>query len=175
MDEKPLSFEDIELFPTSLGLAEESIETKPRRDLLVVRAATHLLGVFADEADIVSRPVTPAPLPNSPKTILGIVNLRGRMRTLIDPSLLFDNEAGEHSKSSYNYIVALRGDEQLALAVDNVERIVEIEEEFIERPGNTSKIVRGLIQSTDQIIVLLELSELFESAYNYKTPIKMPI
>ena len=57
----------------------------------------------------------PTPLPHPPAPILGVVSIQGRMLTVVDPAILFAEDGGQSARSS---IVALRGDEQLALAVD---------------------------------------------------------
>lgn len=59
----------------------------------------------------------PAPLPQAPAAVLGVVSIQGRMLTVLDPAVLLGRS--DNGKHPCSFIVALRGDEQLALAVDD--------------------------------------------------------
>src|SRR5437763_4380384 len=95
-------------------------ETPELRELLLLRAGAHAFAVFADEADGVAEALRPTPLPHAPRAVLGVVCVRGRMRTVLDPlALVGDNEETEAATASKPLIIiALRGDEQLALAAE---------------------------------------------------------
>src|SRR5947209_18733791 len=68
-------------------------ETPEPRELLLLRAGAHAFAVFADETDGVADGLKPTPLPHAPRAVLGVVCVRGRMRTVLDPlALVGDNE-----------------------------------------------------------------------------------
>ena len=116
-------------------------DTPPaRRSLIVARAGRHRLAVFADESDGVSKFATPAPLPFAPPAVLGVVAVRGRMRTLIDPLQLLLPPAAptpptHKDDAAPTLALLLKGDEQLALAVAAVERPAEIPADSILPPN----------------------------------------
>jgi purine-binding chemotaxis protein CheW len=159
-------FADISILPRSLGQeAEEAEDTRERRELLVARCGERLVGVFADEADQVTKWKKPTPLPGAPGGVLGVVSVRGRISTVLDPlALLGERRAGE--AAPFDFIITLRGDEQLALAVWRTERIIEIFTDQIEPLGSAARagVVRGLLQTAGGLVAVINVRELFNAA-----------
>ncbi|HYY99058.1 MAG TPA: chemotaxis protein CheW, partial [Pyrinomonadaceae bacterium] len=93
------------------------------RGLFVLTAGGQAFAVRAEETDGVAEGLTPAPLPHAPAAVLGVVSVRGRMRTLLYPPALFSQTHAPQdvTTATPRFAVALRGDEQLALAADSVE------------------------------------------------------
>src|SRR5437868_13129973 len=103
-------FADIAILPRTLGLASET-DTRERRELVVSLCGERLIGVFADERDSVPPWKSPTPLPNAPPAVLGLVSVRGRISTLLDPlALLGERRTGETAR--FNFIIALRGEDR---------------------------------------------------------------
>src|SRR3712207_1819343 len=121
-------FADISILPRTLGLQSELETARERRELLVARCGERLIGVFADEADQVFPWKAPSPLPGAPQGVLGVVSARGRISTVLDPLTLL-GERRDDVVTPFDFIITLRGDEQLALAVERAERIIEIFED----------------------------------------------
>jgi chemotaxis signal transduction protein len=138
-------------------------ESRLPRKLLLLRAGMRLLGLFADDTDGEIRWRTLAPLPRAPESVLGIVSSRGRMLTVLDPLPWFGD--ARQDSSPPNFIVALPGDEQLALAVDRVEDIIEIfpEEILPSEEGSPSALHGIVIRGADHISVL-DPREMFATA-----------
>jgi chemotaxis signal transduction protein len=165
-------WDEIEILPRTLGLRDHTQDTRERRELIVMRAAGRLFGLYADEADSVTEHARPTPLPHAPSAVLGVVSVRGRMRTVISPAALLGDadetqaDAGSPSTpgDATRYVVSLRGDEQLALAVERVERVVEIFTEDVRTHAYTDAPVRGLLTQDSSTIVLLDPARLFEAA-----------
>jgi purine-binding chemotaxis protein CheW len=140
-------------------------DDRTRRDILVARCGTVRLAVFADEVEGVMEWREPTPLPHAPKAILGITSSRGRILTLIDPTRIL--EAGNNQPFERDFIISLRSDEQLALAVEKVERILEIVVETIVMPTSDSKHephAVGTISLDTGSILVLNTAELFNAA-----------
>jgi purine-binding chemotaxis protein CheW len=160
-------FADISILPRTLGLAQAEDE-RERRELLVARCGERLIAVFADEADRVIAWKPPSPLPNAPKSVLGVVSVRGRISTVLDPlSLLGERRAAvDDWGTTFDFIITLRGEEQLALAVERAERIIEIFADDVEPLGASSgtAVVRGLLQTEGQLVAVLNVRELFTAA-----------
>ena len=73
----------------------------------------------------------PAPLPNAPNSVLGVVGIQGRMLTVLDLAKIPGSvpapvEAGQPNAGQR--ILALRGDEQLALVIDAEDPAIEVSE-----------------------------------------------
>ncbi len=141
------------------------------RELAVMRAGGRVFAVYADEADSVTEGLRPTPLPGAPPAVLGVVCVRGRMRTVLDPLALFGDTHHATRDAAPptppRFVVALRGDEQLALAVERVERIVEAPADALRPPADdqhTAAPLRGLVILDDTPVAVLDPARLFEAA-----------
>ncbi|HEY0386450.1 MAG TPA: chemotaxis protein CheW [Pyrinomonadaceae bacterium] len=143
-------------------------ETRARREVLIVGAGGHRLGVFAEEAAGIEsgRARRGVPLPHAPAAVLGIVSVCGRMLTLLDPlSLLGEPGTRTLADAASGFILALRGDEQLALAVDSSERLREIGLDEIEpATGAAAALAHGTFQDGEARVILLDVTRLFAAA-----------
>jgi serine/threonine-protein kinase len=144
--------------------AQES--RRDRCELMVAQAGAWRIGVLADETDGVLTGRTPHPLPHAPASVLGVVNMRGRMLTVIDPLALLGEEHVRETNAPPSFIIALRGDEQLALAVNHIEGAIGIYMDEVEPPaqGSDTTVIRGLIRGDNGQIVMLNTRELFDAA-----------
>lgn len=105
----------------------------------------------------------PAPLPRAPKSVLGVVGIQGRMLTVLDLASLPSSES-TLATGSPKQIVALRGDEQLGLAVDSVGDTVEIGSDALQNDHQDSRLIRGVFEQSGKKINLLDVTQLFPSA-----------
>ena len=118
----PLEF----LVPETETVAgNDAVNDRERRELLVAVRCGRTLGVFAAETDGIITWKDPSPLPGARPTVLGLVCVRGRMYTVIDPRELTGTECLDQAAPAA-FIVLLGGDGQLALAVEKVNSITEI-------------------------------------------------
>ena len=104
----------------------------------------------------------PTSLPHAPESVLGVVSVQGRMLTVLDLARLLGVATMDES---YTQVIALRGDEQLALAATTLGD--EIEFSFSDTGVETNGIerfVRGVFTHSGAQIRLLNVSELFSAA-----------
>lgn len=149
--------------PDAPAPTSEPEEARERRDLLVAKVGARLIGVFADEAASVTdwREVTP--LPGAPLAVLGIACVRGRMLTVLDALALLGERKAEEIFSP-RFLIALRGDEQLALAVDSAEHILEIYLDEIDAEQEEIGLVQCVIRRESETISLFNVQEIFNAA-----------
>jgi chemotaxis signal transduction protein len=129
-------------------------------ELRVFTAASFKFAISAREVATVVPWRMPTPLPDAPAGILGVVAVQGRMLTVMDPAILFERES--NGKVSRDSIVALRGDEQLALAIDDEGRSVagvKIEPEETATPA-----ILGLLKNQGELIFVLDVKQIFSLA-----------
>ena len=150
--------------------------TSERRRLYVMRSGARLFAVYADAVEATSENLTPTPLPFAPAPVRGVVSQRGRILTVIDPLLLLPPDAPPQASpptqaSAAPLIVALRGDEQLALAVERLEPGLELFDDGDDEADTTTHVspastlfLRRTIQHHTGAIVLLDTAHLFEAA-----------
>lgn len=101
---------------------------------LLVRAGGAVYGLPLGQcAEIVERPVC-TPLPGSEGFVRGLVNLRGRLVTVLDLGAWLGAAASaEHA--GHGIVVLEHGEQRVGLAVDEVVRIAQVEAAPL--PGGT--------------------------------------
>src|SRR5688500_16582482 len=95
------------------------------RSLQLLQAGSFRFGIFADDISAIAEWREPTPLPHAPNSVRGVVSIQGRMLTVIDLTRLPGCEAAS-TDSSARHLIALRGDEQLALACDELGETIEL-------------------------------------------------
>jgi chemotaxis signal transduction protein len=119
--------------------------------------------VLESEIATVADWLEPAPLPKAPESVMGVVGIQGRMLTVLDLATLPSSESTSVTGSP-KQIVALRGDEQLALAVDSVGGTVEVGTDGLQNDQQNSRLIRGVFEQSGKKISLLDVKQLFPSA-----------
>lgn len=136
-------------------------------DLLPFTLGQRVFAVFTDEVEATAESKPFARLPRAPNSVIGIVCVRGRMLTVIDPAALLDGESC-HWKDALPCVIALRTDEQLALAAETYRDTITIAEADIERtPDNLAsadQLVIGHVVYANERIAILNSSRLFSRA-----------
>ena len=133
-------------------------ETKP--SLQIFRRGNVLFAILTDEIAAIADWRQPTPLPKAPPAVLGVVAVAGRMLTVLDPAVLLEEPAA--GTDANNFIVALRGDEQLALLVD--EKGETLPAELGLQSAATNGAMRGVIKHQEKAIGLLDTTKLFALA-----------
>ncbi|MFN2456119.1 MAG: chemotaxis protein CheW [Pyrinomonadaceae bacterium] len=163
MNETP-DFTDISILPRTHNHADATKDARVRRELLIFKRAEMLFGVFADETAGATQGIKLTPLPRAPVAVLGVTSVRGRILTVLDPvALIAENSGARNADVSPApvSVVALRGDEQLALVVDRVEGVVEIVVEEITPSDHSTRAVRGVVAHEALPVLVLDVQELF--------------
>ncbi|MFN2498182.1 MAG: chemotaxis protein CheW [Pyrinomonadaceae bacterium] len=134
---------------------------QPTRTLQIFSSGANQFAVFTDEVMTIAAWREPAALPHAPAAVLGVVSIHGRMLTVLDPSQLLEQPRRSQCPS---HILALRGDEQLALAIDGQGEIIDNAEEFELTPELDGKLISRVINLNGDEISILNVKELFATA-----------
>lgn len=136
------------------------------RGLFVLTAGGQAFAVRAEEAEGVAEGLTPAPLPHAPASVLGVVSLRGRMRTLLyPPALVAESQVSPDANTDTpRFAVALRGDEQLALAADSIEGVVAFDADSLPASDSQDPALAATLEHEGRRVRLLDASRLFDAA-----------
>jgi purine-binding chemotaxis protein CheW len=99
-------------------------------------------------------------VPNSPKHIKGLINLRGNIISLLDINLLLDIDKKENGQN--NIIILEMEDELAGITVDEVDEVLDIEESIIEKVENERRkaFIKGVINFQDRIVTLIDIDKL---------------
>jgi chemotaxis signal transduction protein len=148
---------------------EQELPLGAARKLQLVRAGSSQFGIFAEQISAIVEWQEPAPLPHAPSSVLGVVSIQGRMLTVLDLATLASGEAvlDDTPHKFLSHLIALRGDEQLALAIETLGEVVrltpnESKTDFITKQETTP--VLGVLQREGAEIRILNPKGLFPAA-----------
>lgn len=105
-----------------------------------------------------------APVPGAPDYVLGIINLRGNVVTVIDTRKRFALPAREMDDSTR--IVIIESEQQtVGIVVDGVSEVVNVSRNEIETApsvGNdeTARYIEGVVSRRDELLILVDLNKL---------------
>ena len=105
-----------------------------------------------------------APVPGAPSYVLGIINLRGNVVTVIDTRQRFGLHSGEISDNTR--IVIIEADKQVVgIMVDSVAEVVYLRQSEIETApsvGNeeSAKFIQGVCNKNNELLILVELDKM---------------
>lgn len=105
-----------------------------------------------------------APVPGAPDYVLGIINLRGNVVTVIDTRARFGLPSGEVSDNSR--IVIIESDKQvIGILVDSVAEVVYLKSSEIDSAPNvgtdeSAKFIQGVSNRDGQLLILVDLNKL---------------
>lgn len=105
-----------------------------------------------------------APVPGAPPYVLGIINLRGNVVTVIDTRHRFGLEPGEVTDNTR--IVIIEADKHVVgILVDSVAEVVYLRQSEIETAPNvgndeSAKFIQGVCHKNNELLILIELDKL---------------
>lgn len=128
------------------------------------RLAEEIYGINVMQVQEVLRMTDIAPVPGAPHYVMGIINLRGNVVTVLDTRKLVDLATTDISDSSRIMIIE-SGTVTVGLLVDSVAEVVNISSSDIDPPpsvGNDegSRYIQGIYSSEQQILILIDLNKL---------------
>lgn len=133
-------------------------------ELMTFRVGRQLLGIHIDAIKEINchQRVAAAPVPNP--CVLGVLNLRGDVFTVLDLGRLI-GLASNRTKPSDKFIVLRTTEEHLALAVDRLEDVMTVpKSDFQSLPTNfrtnCPTAYRGLIKCNRELLLVLDANNL---------------
>ena len=105
-----------------------------------------------------------APVPGAPDYVLGIINLRGNVVTVIDTRARFGLEPAETTDSTR--IVIIESDEQVVgILVDSVAEVVYLKTSEIDGAPNvgteeSARFIQGVSNRDGKLLILVDLNKL---------------
>jgi purine-binding chemotaxis protein CheW len=105
-----------------------------------------------------------APVPGAPAYVLGIINLRGNVVTVIDTRQRFGLDSASITDNSR--IVIIEADKQVVgILVDSVAEVVYLRQSEIETAPNvgndeSAKFIQGVCNKNGELLILVELDKM---------------
>ena len=105
-----------------------------------------------------------APVPGAPSYVLGIINLRGNVVTVIDTRQRFGLDTAEVTDNTR--IVIIEADKQVVgILVDSVAEVVYLRQSEVETAPNvgndeSAKFIQGVCNKNNELLILVELDKM---------------
>lgn len=98
------------------------------------------------------QPIRPVPL--APQHVLGVMNLRGVVVTVMDLRTMLGAPGGEITPQNRLLIV-----DEKAYLVDAAQDVIDCTEEDVQPLEHDNKYFKGVIRRDDQLVILIQLEE----------------
>jgi purine-binding chemotaxis protein CheW len=139
-------------------------ENNPVIRWVTFRLENEKYGINVMQVQEVLRVTEIAPVPGAPEYVLGIINLRGNVVTVIDTRKRFGLESIDMDDSTR--IVIIESDGQVVgILVDSVAEVVDIRSSNVEQAPNvgtdeSAKFIQGVSSIDGELLILIDLNKL---------------
>ncbi len=139
-------------------------EIDPIIQWVTFRLENEVYGINVMQVQEVLRVSEIAPVPGAPDFVMGIINLRGNVVTVLDTRRRFglpDKEPDDETR-----IVILETEEAVVgILVDSVSEVVELDRNEIESSPNvgndeSSKYIQGVANRKGELLILVDIDKL---------------
>ena len=129
--------------------------------LVVFELGDESYGVDISRVQDINRMQEITEIPHAPESVVGVINLRGRVIPVIDLRKRFGLPEAVHTKDTRIVVVHLEGN-LIGVIVDAVSQVLRIPTDIVEPPspvlaGVDSKYLRGIAKLDDRLVILLDL------------------
>ncbi len=105
-----------------------------------------------------------APVPGAPTYVLGIINLRGNVVTVIDTRDRFGLPSAEVTNNT-RIVIIESNDHVVGILVDAVAEVVYLKQSEIETAPNVgsdenAKFIRGVCNKNDELLILIDIDKM---------------
>jgi purine-binding chemotaxis protein CheW len=106
-----------------------------------------------------------APVPGAPNYVLGIINLRGSVVTVIDTRMRFGLESAESNDQTRIIIIEADNKQNVGILVDSVVEVAELNISDIAPAPNvgtdeSAKFINGVVNYQEDLLILIDLNKL---------------
>tara|TARA_B110000093_G_C12905451_1_gene382304 strand:+ start:579 stop:1055 length:477 start_codon:yes stop_codon:yes gene_type:complete len=125
-------------------------------------------GINVMQVQEVLREIEVAPVPGAPNYVIGIINLRGNVVSVIDARTRFGLASIE--RTGMSRIIVIEAHKQIiGVLVDSVAEVVDVKLDEIETAPNvgkdeSSRYIDGVVSWRDKLLILVDLNKLLSEA-----------
>ena len=136
----------------------------PMLQWVTFRLCNETYGINVMQVKEVLRYTEIAPVPGAPAFVLGIINLRGSVVTVIDTNSRFGLASSEITDDTR--IVIIESEEQvIGILVESVAEVVYLRQSEIESTPNagtdeSAKFIQGVSNRNGELLILVDLNKL---------------
>jgi len=156
--------EQQEAFP---GMDEDFVD--PTMRCVLFQLDSEIYGVNVKRIKEVLRVSTIRPVPGTDEQVLGVINVRGVIVTILDLRRFFGIQPKEHDDLSRMIILELDEDKMVGILVDSVMEVKDIPEnkfDTVAAGKETNRVAGRHIQAiahyNDNVVILIDIDSMFE-------------
>ena len=123
--------------------------------IVTFRINNELYALPVDTVKSIERMQPIRPVPMAPENIIGIMNLRGIVMTVIDLRAMLKMHQSEYTPDTRLLVI-----KEFAYIVDEAMDVLEIEYDHVEMQDDEHPLVEGIIQQGEKLIVMIKSSNL---------------
>lgn len=143
---------------------DEAASNDPEIQLVTFRLKDETYGINVMQVQEVLRVAEIAPVPGAPHYVLGIINLRGNVVTVIDTRVRFGLPVTEINDLSR--IIVIESEAQVVgILVDSVAEVVDLHVSEIDSAPNvgneeSSRYIQGVASRDNNLLIVVDLNKL---------------
>ena len=143
---------------------KDSAENDPVLQWVTCQLEDEVYGINVMQVQEVLRLTEIAPVPGAPDYVIGIINLRGNVVTVIDTRRRFGLGPTEHTDASRIIILEVSGN-VIGMLVDSVAEVVYLHQSEIDTApsvssDDSSRFIQGVCSREDQLLILIDVNKL---------------
>ena len=144
-------------------MSAENITTDIQ-EYVTFRIGGMLMGIDILQVQEINQYLDITAVPHSPEQVMGVINLRGEVVTVLDLALILGMSASSIEPTSRNLIVNAE-DENIGVLVDSLADVVSANDGDVEQsPANVSNIdgryIKGIYKLDNDLLILLNPDEI---------------
>jgi len=141
------------------------LEKDPITQWVTFFLASEKYGIQVMQVQEVLRIADIAPVPGAPDYVMGIINLRGNVVTVIDSRKRFGLPEQESDDSTRIVIIETESQQVVGIVVDSVAEVAELRTSEIESAPNlgnddSSRFIQGVCNKEDELLILVDVERL---------------
>lgn len=145
-------------------MSEVNTGKSEHRQCVTFRLDEEVYGINVMLIQEVLRVTEIAPVPGAPSYVVGIINLRGNVVTVIDTRMRFGLPPKEMDDSTRIVIIETEN-QTVGIIVDSVSEVVDIYASDIETAPNvgndeTARYIEGVVSREEHLLILVDLNKL---------------
>jgi purine-binding chemotaxis protein CheW len=130
------------------------------------RLARELYGVNVMQVREVLRYSEITPVPGTAMHVLGIINLRGNVVTVIDARQLFQIAVSDISEKT-RIVIVESCDQVIGVLVDSVDEVVDVKASDIDKPPNVGsedvqRCFSGVCNLREDLLIMIDIDQLVQ-------------
>jgi purine-binding chemotaxis protein CheW len=145
-------------------MSENETGNAGHRQCVTFRLDNEIYGINVMLIQEVLRVTEIAPVPGAPNYVIGIINLRGNVVTVIDTRMRFGLPPKEMDDATRIVIIEVEN-QTVGIVVDSVSEVVDVDASEIETAPNvgndeTARYIEGVVSRGDELLILVDLNKL---------------